>query len=63
MLNVNEIFHDLALLVHEQGEAIDSIESHIEHAAINVEQGNIQLVRAKAYQVSNMLNSISVRAL
>lgn len=52
MLNVNEIFQDLAALVHDQGEAIDSIESHVEHAALHVEEGNKQLVRAKSYQKS-----------
>lgn len=29
----------------------DSIESHVEHAALHVEEGNKQLVRAKSYQV------------
>ena len=57
MLNVNEIFRDLALLVHEQGEVIDSIESHIEHAAINVEEGNKQLLRAKTYQVFRLFSN------
>jgi len=52
ILNVNEIFRDLAVIVHEQGEAIDSIESHIEHAAIHVEHGNQQLTRASSYQKS-----------
>jgi len=52
VLNVNEIFRDLALLVHEQGQAVDSIESNIEHAALNVSDGKDALVRAKGYQKS-----------
>ena len=36
-------FYDLRIL--------DSIESHVEHAAIHVEEGKEQLQRAKGYQV------------
>nr|XP_047124287.1 solute carrier family 17 member 9 isoform X3 [Hydra vulgaris]XP_047124294.1 solute carrier family 17 member 9 isoform X4 [Hydra vulgaris] len=50
ILNVNEIFRDMALLVHEQGSTIDSIESNIEHAVIQVEQANSELIRATKYQ-------------
>ncbi|XP_065670066.1 syntaxin-12 isoform X4 [Hydra vulgaris] len=52
ILNVNEIFRDLALLVHEQGSTIDSIENNIEHAVIQVEQANTKLIRATKYQRS-----------
>ncbi|XP_065685224.1 syntaxin-7 isoform X1 [Hydra vulgaris] len=52
ILNVNEIFRDMALLVHEQGSTIDSIESNIEHAVIQVEQANSELIRATKYQRS-----------
>lgn len=52
ILNVNEIFRDLANLVHEQGETIDSIESHVEIASVQVNEGNKQLRRAKSYQKS-----------
>jgi len=52
VLNVNEIFRDLALLVHEQGQFVDNIENNIEHAALNVSDGKDALVRAKSYQKS-----------
>ncbi|XP_066930616.1 syntaxin-7-like isoform X2 [Clytia hemisphaerica] len=52
ILNVNEIFRDLATIVHEQGETIDSIESHVELASVQVHEGNKQLQRAKNYQKS-----------
>lgn len=41
--DVNEIFKDLATLVHDQGEIIDSIESNIESTAVSVENGTQQL--------------------
>ena len=41
--DVNEIFKDLATLVHDQGEIIDSIESNIETTAVHVETGAEQL--------------------
>ena len=41
--DVNEIFKDLATLVHDQGEIIDSIESNIESTAVHVETGAEQL--------------------
>lgn len=50
-MDVNQIFKDLALMVHEQGELVDSIESNIEHAQISVEQGHSNVVKAHNYQV------------
>lgn len=46
ILDINEIFRDLGTLVHEQGELVDHIEANVETAAIQVEQGNKQLVKA-----------------
>ena len=37
---------------------LDSIESNIEHAAVHVEEANIQLDRAKKYQVRQSLRQI-----
>jgi len=50
ILDVNDIFKDLALMVHEQGDVIDSIEANVGTAATHVEQGNVQLEKARDYQ-------------
>ncbi|PIN05848.1 SNARE protein PEP12/VAM3/Syntaxin 7/Syntaxin 17 [Handroanthus impetiginosus] len=50
---VNEIFKDLAVLVHEQGTMIDDIGSHIEGAHAATAQGKSQLVKAAKTQRSN----------
>lgn len=50
IVDVNQIFKDLGMLVHEQGEVIDSIEANVESASVNVEQGTEQLRQAKDYQ-------------
>lgn len=43
---VNEIFKDLAVLVHEQGVVIDDIRSNIESSADATSQAKVQLVKA-----------------
>ncbi|KAG5223482.1 syntaxin family protein [Salix suchowensis] len=50
---VNEIFKDLAVLVHEQGSMIDDIGSHIENSQAATAQGKSQLVKAAKTQRSN----------
>lgn len=50
IVDVNGIFKDLALLVHEQGDMIDSIEECVNNASVHVEQGRDQLYKAKEYQ-------------
>lgn len=47
---INEIFKDLGMMVHEQGEMIDSIEANVESADVHVQQANQQLARAAEYQ-------------
>ncbi|KAI3442398.1 uncharacterized protein J3R85_001141 [Psidium guajava] len=42
----NEIFRDLAVLVHEQGVIIDDIQSNIENSAAATKQAKVQLVKA-----------------
>lgn len=42
----NEIFRDLAVLVHEQGVVIDDIQSNIENSAAATKQAKVQLVKA-----------------
>ncbi|XP_022923822.1 syntaxin-22 isoform X1 [Cucurbita moschata] len=50
---VNEIFKDLAVLVHEQGAMIDDIGSNIESSHAATSQGTTQLVKASKTQRSN----------
>ena len=51
IVEVNQIFKDLATMVHEQGEVIDSIEANVETASIQVNEGTTQLSKARDYQV------------
>jgi t-SNARE complex subunit (syntaxin) len=48
--DVNQIFQDLAKIVHEQGDMVDSIEANIEHANIHVHQGHTNVQQALQYQ-------------
>ncbi|KAI3804407.1 hypothetical protein L1987_25918 [Smallanthus sonchifolius] len=50
---VNEIFKDLAVLVHEQGTMIDDIGSNIENSHAATAQGKSHLVKASKAQRSN----------
>ncbi|XP_048882009.1 syntaxin-12-like [Brienomyrus brachyistius] len=50
ILDVNQIFKDLAVMIHDQGEMIDSIEANVESAEVHVERGAEQLQRAAYYQ-------------
>ncbi|KAK4368784.1 hypothetical protein RND71_012576 [Anisodus tanguticus] len=50
---VNEIFKDLAVLVHEQGAMIDDIGSNAESAHAATAQGRSQLAKAAKTQRSN----------
>ncbi|KDP41884.1 hypothetical protein JCGZ_26902 [Jatropha curcas] len=43
---VNDIFKDLAVLVHEQGVVIDDIQSNIDSSAAATNQAKVQLARA-----------------
>ncbi|XP_050235337.1 syntaxin-22-like [Mercurialis annua] len=43
---VNDIFKDLAVLVHDQGVVIDDIQSNIESSAAATSQAKVQLARA-----------------
>ncbi|KAL3676841.1 hypothetical protein R1sor_026789 [Riccia sorocarpa] len=54
---VNEIFKDLAVLLHEQGVMIDTIDSNIENSHAATTQANRQLSKAAKSQKSN--NSLS----
>eukprot|EP00262_Sarcandra_glabra_P006263 TRINITY_DN183_c0_g2_i1.p1 TRINITY_DN183_c0_g2~~TRINITY_DN183_c0_g2_i1.p1 ORF type:complete len:274 (+),score=50.77 TRINITY_DN183_c0_g2_i1:189-1010(+) len=50
---VNEIFKDLAVLVHEQGAMIDDIDSNIENSLAATAQAKSQLTKAAKTQKSN----------
>ncbi|GMJ12514.1 ARABIDOPSIS THALIANA SYNTAXIN OF PLANTS 22, SYNTAXIN OF PLANTS 22, SHOOT GRAVITROPISM 3 [Hibiscus trionum] len=50
---VNEIFKDLAVLVHEQGTMIDDIGTHIENSQAATSQAKSHLVKAAKSQRSN----------
>ena len=52
IVDVNHIFKDLATLVHEQGEVIDSIEANVEQAQIQVSEGTQQLAKARRHQAA-----------
>jgi t-SNARE complex subunit (syntaxin) len=48
---VGELFTDISLLVQEQGEHIDNIETNIQGSNINIDKARQQLVRANQYRV------------
>uniref|UniRef100_UPI00398F858F syntaxin-7 n=1 Tax=Pristiophorus japonicus TaxID=55135 RepID=UPI00398F858F len=50
ILDINEIFKDLGMMIHEQGDLVDSIEANVETAEVHVQQGSQQLSRAAEYQ-------------
>ena len=52
IMDVNTIFKDLATMVHEQGEMVDSIEQNVESAHVRVQEGAAQLSMAATYKVS-----------
>ena len=55
---MNTIFKDLATMVHEQGETIDSIEDNVGSAAITVHDGTEQLRQAERYKVRSQLSLV-----
>ena len=50
IVDVNAIFKDLASMVHEQGDLVDTIEENVEVTSIKVEEGTDQLRQAEVYQ-------------
>lgn len=50
MIDVNQIMTELASMVHQQGETINTIEGNVESAALNTEAGKDQLAKARDYQ-------------
>ncbi|MBA0801133.1 hypothetical protein Gohar_011516, partial [Gossypium harknessii] len=58
---VNEIFKDLAVLVHEQGALIDDIGTHIENSQAATVQAKSHLVKAAKIQRSSLLAPGDIR--
>ena len=52
---MNTIFKDLATLVHDQGEVIDSIEANVESTHVRVQEGTEQLRQAETYKVQKKI--------
>ncbi|KAL5021134.1 hypothetical protein ScPMuIL_000289 [Solemya velum] len=50
IIDVNQIFKDLGMLVHEQGEMLGLIEGNVERAQVEVQEGTQQLSKARDYQ-------------
>lgn len=50
IIEVNHIFKDLATIIHNQGETVDSIESSIFRATEEVSRGAQEIARARDYQ-------------
>ncbi|XP_075904448.1 syntaxin-7 isoform X2 [Nelusetta ayraudi] len=50
IVDINDIFKDLGMMIHEQGDMIDSIEANVENAESHVQSGTQQLARAADYQ-------------
>lgn len=55
---ISELFTDMALLVTQQGETINSIQDNIEASANNTEKAVIQLNKAKKYQSKYRIRSL-----
>lgn len=55
---LNEMFQDVAVLVHDQGQMLDDIETNITHTADRVDAGHQELVRAHRHQRSAMNKKI-----
>ncbi|XP_040288562.1 syntaxin-17 [Bufo bufo] len=52
LLDLNEIINEFSHMVHAQQEKIDSIEDHVNTAAVNVEEGTKNLGKALKYKLS-----------
>lgn len=49
-MDLKDLFKDLCMIIHEQGDVIDSIEGKVESARVHVQQANQRLSRAAEYQ-------------
>ncbi|KAJ3692037.1 hypothetical protein LUZ60_012387 [Juncus effusus] len=53
LLDLHQVFLDMAALVESQGHQLNDIESHVAHASSFVRRGTVELETAKEYQKSN----------
>lgn len=53
IVDLNDIFKDLAHMVNEQGTVLDRIDYNIEQTQVQVHEGYKQLQKAERYQRSN----------
>lgn len=53
IVDLNEIFKDLAHMVHDQGTVLDRIDYNIEQTQVQVHEGYKQLQKADRYQKKN----------
>ncbi|KAJ8446432.1 hypothetical protein Cgig2_019325 [Carnegiea gigantea] len=53
LLEVHQLFLDMAVMVEAQGEQMDNIEHHVINASNYVQDGNKNLIKAKDYQRSS----------
>uniref|UniRef100_A0A914HD37 t-SNARE coiled-coil homology domain-containing protein n=1 Tax=Globodera rostochiensis TaxID=31243 RepID=A0A914HD37_GLORO len=60
--DINQIFKDLAHMVHDQGEMVDSIEANIEHASIHVQQAHTNVTQAVHYQTKARQKKLMISA-
>jgi t-SNARE complex subunit (syntaxin) len=49
---INELFHDLAILVHQQQEHLDTIENSVQATKVDTEKGKEDLESAQEYAKS-----------
>lgn len=54
-MDVNQIFKQLGTIIHDQGAVVDSIESNVEFATHNVENGTQELRQAVNYKVIDLV--------
>jgi syntaxin 1B/2/3 len=52
LLELNQIFLDMSVLVEAQGEMIDNVASHVAKSVVYVQQGHVELRRAREHQKS-----------
>jgi len=50
LLELNQIFLDMSVLVEAQGEMIDNVASHVAKSVVYVQQGHVELRHAREYQ-------------
>ncbi|MED6168756.1 hypothetical protein PIB30_014445 [Stylosanthes scabra] len=53
LLELHQVFLDMAVVVEAQGEKMDDIEHHVIHASHYVKDANKELVTANKYQRNN----------